>query len=326
MICEAGAGGGGTWNENDVIIFSPESGIRTGLWRVSASGGTATPITTPEEGLRIHAWPHFLPDGERFIYVRSGGPDPGIYVGRLDSRDPHSLVLPITRTSPDATTTGGTADRVFRTTKAVVAGDVLFFLQERTLVAQRFDVARLAPAGEPIRVADNVVVGTPGLAAFDASPAGVVTYRQPTSAQPVQLTWVDRSGKTIGPLGDPGPYVTVSISPDGLFALANWWDERGRPASGTVTRIDLGTGAATPLFTNVAALDGRTPARALANFGAQAHATDWLRDGRFIVGVALNAETRADIWIMDADGREPIRYLVREPFHQQEPRISPDGR
>ena len=353
VICDAGGGGGGTWNEDDVIVFSPESGVTTSLKRVTASGGAATPITTAEEGLRLHAWPQFLSDGERFIYMRAGGTAPGIYVGRLDSTETHTLVLPHTRASPDLSTAARPSDRSFGATKAIVAGDAIFFLDQTTLMAQRFDLARLALAGEPVRVAENIDIGPPGLAAFDASPAGVVTYRRAASARAVQLTWVDRSGKTIATLGQPGPYVTASVSHNGRFVLANWWDVRGRSSSGTVTRIDVRTGAATPLFTNasapvwspngsrvvftqfghgrgptptVAALDGATPPRTLADFGAQAHAADWSRDGHYIVGSALHAATRADIWIADAEGRDPLRYLVRDPFHEREPRISPDGR
>jgi serine/threonine-protein kinase len=145
----------------------------------------------------------------------------------------------------------------------------------------------------------------------------------------------------------------VSISPDGRSALANQWDERGRPASGIVKRIDIGTGAVTTLFTDaaapiwspdgsrvvftqfsggpvmptptVAALDGHSPPRPLTQLGTPGHATDWSRDGRFIVGAALHADTMWDVWIADAEGREPLRYLVRERFHQREARISPDG-
>ena len=114
-------------------------------------------------------------------------------------------------------------------------------------MAQRFDAARMAPVGEPVRVAENVRWGPPGIAAFDASSGGVVTYRQPAPARLAQLTWLDHNGKTIAHVGDPAPDVTVEISPDGRSALVNQWDDRGRPSSGTVTRIDLETGAANQL-------------------------------------------------------------------------------
>lgn len=96
-------------------------------------------------------------------------------------------------------------------------------------------------------------------------------------------------------------------------------------------RIDLGTGAVTGLFANaaspvwsadgsrivftqfslglgpaptpaVAALDGRAPARPLAGFGGQAHATDWSRDGRFIVGSVAHNDTMWDIGLAPGGG------------------------
>ena len=336
VICEAeGGGGGGTWNRDDVIVFSPAAGATTGLRRVAAAGGEPASLTEPASGLRIHAWPRFLPDGNRFIYTRAGASEGGIYAGRLDSSDAHVLVMPLA-------------------TKAVIAGDVIFYLDDATLVAQRFDAARLAVDGEPVRVAEGVYVGSPGLAAFDASASGVITYRHAALVPRVQLTWLDRAGRTLEQLGRAGRYVTIRFSPDGRVVLAGSWNDGRRAAAGTVARIDAATGAETPAFTQasvpiwspdgtrviftrfepgrrlptpvVAVLDGNAAERPLADFGAQAYAADWSRDGRFVVGTSLHADTGADIWVARADSGDPVRYLVSEPFHQYQPMISPDGR
>ena len=342
IICEVGSVNGGSWNRNDIIIFSSTSGSSTGLWRVSAGGGTAVRIAEMAIEGR-DSWPRFLPDGQRYVHMRTGGSEPGIYTGRLDSPAAALLIMSFPPAPPEAAAS--------RPTKAVLAADVVFFLEQTTLVAQRFDVARMRPTGERVRVAENVQSGPPGLAAFDASP-GVVTYRQPAPARLAQLTWLDRDGKTVGHVGDARPNISVSISPDGRFALADQWDEYGRPASGTVTRTDIQTGAATRLFMNaaspvwspdgsrvvftqfrrgrgptptVATLDGGGQVRPLFELGVSAHATDWSRDGRLIIGSLLHADTSWDIWIADAESQGPLRYLVREPFQQREGRISPDG-
>jgi serine/threonine protein kinase/Tol biopolymer transport system component len=340
VICDiAGAGGGASWNQDDVIVFSAAMGQDTGLWRVQASGGTATVIPRTEEGRR-DGWPRFLPDGRRFLYMRAGQREQGVYVRQLDSGNGDTPILRTTSTAP---------------TKAILADDVLFFLQQGTLMAQRFDATRLTPVGEPVRVAENVRWGPPGTAAFDAASGGVVAYRQPTPARLAQLTRLDATGRTIARIGDPAPNVSVAISPDGKSALVDQWSDRGRPASGTVRRIDLATGAETSLFTHAASpiwspdgsrmvftqftlglggvptptlaeLDSRMPPRPVAEFGRQAHATHWSPDGRFIVGSVAHADTTWDPWIADAEGREPLRYLTREPFQEREARISPDGR
>jgi serine/threonine protein kinase len=341
IICDIGGVDGGTWNQHDVILFSSDSGNDRRLWRVSASAGTPIPIAPTDVNPR-DAWPQFLPDGRRFIHMSTGRSEPGIYAGRLDSAEVRDFVMGFPPATPATSPSRGT--------KAVLAGDVVFFLDQTTLMAQRFDTTRLAPIGQPVRIAENVDRDAPGEAAFDASPMGIVTYRQSAPAQLAQLTWLDRGGKPIGYVGAPEPTITTWISPDGRFALAEQWDTRDTPSSGTVSRIDLETGAATRLFANaaapiwspdgsriaftqfraepgptvtVAAVDGNSPPRRILD-RLRTQATDWSNDGRFIVGAVQHPDTSWDIWIADADGGG-FRELSREPFQQREGRISPDG-
>jgi len=78
---------GGSWNPDGVIIFGQNPG---GLMRVSANGGSASPLTTldPSRKESNHAYPSFLPDGRHFIYLRrSDTPESsGVYVGSLDAK------------------------------------------------------------------------------------------------------------------------------------------------------------------------------------------------------------------------------------------------
>jgi serine/threonine protein kinase len=70
-ICDAPSGRGGTWNKDAVIIFAPDAGVGGGLHRVSASGGTSTPISSPDKsrGESSHRWPMFLPDEKHYMYM-----------------------------------------------------------------------------------------------------------------------------------------------------------------------------------------------------------------------------------------------------------------
>jgi hypothetical protein len=45
VLADAPLGRGGTWNQDDVILFAPSP--PGGIWRVPAAGGVATPVTTP---------------------------------------------------------------------------------------------------------------------------------------------------------------------------------------------------------------------------------------------------------------------------------------
>src|SRR4030095_9557509 len=111
------------------------------LHRVSAAGGTPERLTTLDasRGELSHFHPRFLPDGRHFLYlvVSSQPENAGIRVGSLDSSETKLLVN---------TDVSG----------AYAPPGYLLFLRDRTLMAQQFDADRLALAGEPVPVADDV--------------------------------------------------------------------------------------------------------------------------------------------------------------------------
>src|SRR5690606_9307870 len=77
------ANGGVTWSKDDLLLFERADG----LWSVPAAGGTPARVTTVDPARDRHTWPHFLPDGRRFLYFVAS-PDAerrGVYVGTLDS-------------------------------------------------------------------------------------------------------------------------------------------------------------------------------------------------------------------------------------------------
>jgi hypothetical protein len=68
---------GATWGAGDTIVFgATEPG---GLWKVSAGGGTAEPLTTvdAESGETTHCSPHILPNGETVLFTVGGGRSDG---------------------------------------------------------------------------------------------------------------------------------------------------------------------------------------------------------------------------------------------------------
>ena len=80
---------GGTWNQDDVIVYSPEP--TSVLVRLSAGGGTPAPVTELDTSRNEvgHRYPHFLPDGRHFLYlaVSSDPAKTAVFVGDLESKD-----------------------------------------------------------------------------------------------------------------------------------------------------------------------------------------------------------------------------------------------
>jgi Tol biopolymer transport system component/aminoglycoside phosphotransferase (APT) family kinase protein len=189
--------GGGSWNAAGDILFS--TGPGSVIKRVPASGGDAVDLT--KLNALAHIRPSFLPDGRRFLFasVRSAtlsGSD--VYVASLDGSEPVQVV-------------NGAAKAVY------VPPGRLVFDRGATVMAQSFDVDRLALNGEPVRVADAVNTGVQGLTAgFSVSPAGVLAYVPggPAGSSLTRLTWYGLDGRSMGTIGEPANYGDVAISPD----------------------------------------------------------------------------------------------------------------
>ena len=215
--------GGGSWNAAGDIVFS--SGPGSAIKRVPASGGE--PVDLTKLTTLAHIRPSFLPDGRHFLFitVRSTGPgEQDVYVTSLDGGEPVQLV-------------NGAVRAVY------VAPGHLVFDRGAMVMAQSFDVDRLALDGEPVRVADAVAVGVDTLLtdSFSASPAGVLAYVPGGPAGPSfsRLTWYGRDGRSMGTVGEPANYGDVAISPDGRQIATHVHEE---PTGGNLWLWDAGRG------------------------------------------------------------------------------------
>jgi eukaryotic-like serine/threonine-protein kinase len=192
---------GGTWNRQGLILFA----IRAqGIFKVPASGGQPSPVTTLQKEERGHFLPQFLDDGRRFLYQAES-----------NAANPSPTGLP-TRSAYISSLDGGPSVRVPGTDFGVryaPPGYLLFVREDGVLVAQRFDADRARLIGEPAqigegleRVGENVSVSSNGVVAYATNP--------PVN---VRLTWVDRAGRSIGSVGSfPfGRYANPELSPEG---------------------------------------------------------------------------------------------------------------
>ncbi len=299
-ICEARFGAGATWNRDGVILFAPT--IDGALLRVPAAGGTPTPVTVLDQarGESAHARPVFLPDGRHFLFTIIGGDTAGHYVASLES--PERKRLPLAPMSA----------------LGFSAPDSVFFVSERTLMAQRFDLERLELTGEAIRVAEGVQ--QLGMTAGFAVAGGAVVYW--TGDQIItQPTWFQRDGTAAGTLGPPGTYMNLALSPDGKQAAIDRFDPAPGiwlldPARGTATKATSGAPyESTPVWSPdgtafvFAAARDTPPNLYLKRIGTageeerlfrttlQSFPQSWSPDGRFIAYVTVHPKTgSSDIW------------------------------
>jgi hypothetical protein len=149
VLCDAPDGRGGSWNRDNVILFTPST--NGGLLRVSSAGGVPTGATTldPATGETSHRWPSFLPDGRHFLYTSSTGPccpasKPALV--RIGSLDP---------TDAAVTLFEGTESSV-----SYASGHLLFAnVVEEVLMAQPFDADARQLKGTAFPLTDHITNG-----------------------------------------------------------------------------------------------------------------------------------------------------------------------
>src|SRR5206468_7239168 len=130
-----------------------------------------------------HRFPQFLPDGRHFIYFANGTAQ-GVYAASLD---------------------GGSSKRLANADAAAVVSSSAFllFVRRTTLLAQAFDFKRQELAGNPFPVAEQAASDAVTNASGSSATLGIVAYRSGSAGVSRQLTWLHRSGKSVGTIGAP---------------------------------------------------------------------------------------------------------------------------
>jgi eukaryotic-like serine/threonine-protein kinase len=338
-LCDAPSGVGGSWSRQGIVLFNAYA--HKGVYQVAASGGTPMPVTTLDASkFGSHFWPQFLPDEKHFLYV-AVGPDPAstaVYFASLDSKENR----PVLRTTSN---------------RAVYASGYLLYSRGTELTAQAFDPDRGQLKGEPSQVVQGVHNEVPYGGVFAVSGNGLLAY-QPGEESAGKLTWFDRAGKRLGATGGAATYYDVRLSPDGrrlAFAMGDpnseiWVDELARGVRMRLTfdpATDKGVPVWSPdgtqiLFATLQGGKARLGIYQKASSGAGAeelllpsdsadtevYATDWSRDGRFILysrGDMFN-RTRGDIRILPLVGDRKPRLFLQTPVAAYDGQFSPDGR
>ena len=286
-ICDLGGGIGrsGTWGSGGQILFSDVQG--DAIYSVPADGGTPRAVvhSDPAHGNFRVVWPRFLPDGRSFLYVawQTGRKD-NLMLSR-PGRPPQTVIPLLSRAE-------------------FVEPGYLVYVREGVLFAQRFDVDSGKTAGPPLPLAPvvNYFLST-GWADFTVR-RGALAYRSVEDTR--RLEWVDRSGRVIDAVGDPGLYLDVAISPDGKRALYS----RARPGIWTfdLWTFDFARGVETPLTTRID-----------SDFGGV-----WLPDGKSIIYSTVAGQAPQLTLRTLSTGEE--RRLAPNAAFQQATSVSADGR
>jgi len=220
----------------------------------------------------------------------------------------------------------------------------LLFVREGSLMALPFDGRRLLPAGDPFLVADQIRSNATGQASLTVSDNGVLAYRAGAVGRNT-LTWLDRSGRTLGTLGSVGAYFSPELSPDERRVAVFRIDSQTQSqdvwvidvARAVMTRSTFGVGPVNVLWSPDG---GRIAYRSTQSesgvytkqwsgagseellFKAPGLIQDWSSDGRFII----TAE-RGSISVLPLEGdRQPFSYLPDATFTRGHAQLSSDGR
>ena len=224
-LCDVRSGQGGTWGTQDVIVFADA----TGLSRVPASGGAPVPVTKVDssDGQRdAHLWPHFLPDGHRFVFLvqKAHNDEAATHVGQVDA--------------------GGSVAIADGRGPAAFVADVLLFSRDATLATQQFDQSdwrdrrggdsrrRRRDRGQhDRRIRVLGVEHGPRLQAWRGAETATHMVRPCKASH-------------FGVVGQPAEYTGFALSPDGRrVAVARRGDDEGieRLADGCHLRSPLST-------------------------------------------------------------------------------------
>ena len=334
----APAGLGGSWAADDTIFYVPLN--TSGVWTVTADGGTPREITTLDRGKAevSHRWPQLLPGGKALLFTVWVGP----------GWDERSLQLQLLETGERRVLAQGAS-----TGRYVPSGHLVYNRDgAEVLMAQPFDLATLQPTGgPPVSLTEHVwEAGSEG-AQFAVSETGTLAYIPGFPRQfERRLVWVDRSGQVEAVPAPPRPYYDPRISPDGnrlaITAAEGteriWLYDFARPTLTALTTADSSSQSAVWTrdgtrviyratrqgFRNVywKAADGSGDEERLGRHDNMQTPMSLSRDGTHVVFGQGDPTTGSDLWTLSLEDSRTTTAFLRTRASENNASVSPDGR
>ena len=313
----------GSWGVDDRIVLA---GIGTGLSEISASGGTAHPLTTlaPDKGEAGHLWPLILPKGNAVLFTR--WPKEGSE-GTIEA----------------LTFKTGQRKVVIQDGSCAVYSPTghLLFLRGGALLAAPFDADRLEVTGPVTKVLDEVFFGQDGAVKLALSDTGVLVY---VTKRQAKLVWVDQDGKEKILTEASRGFSSVRLSPDERRLVTTdsgqlWIMDLARESYSRFAQPVAGLPfpAWTPKGERIAYTSGTdivwqrsdgsgSPEVLVSEPPVWKSVLSFSPDGTALAFVAINAKTGGDIFILSLDGKREIRPFLNSPAFEGGGQFSPSGR
>jgi len=264
---------------------------------VPSSGGPCVPLTKLNPGEATHRWPQVLPGSQAVLFTAH------TQFGNYD--EANIDVVSLKTGARKTVQRGGFFPRYLATSSG---GGHLVYLHQSTLLAVPFDPGRLALAGVPAPILDDVSgsAGAGGLFAFGGAPSGPGTFVYLAGkADGLPISWLDSAGR-IQPLhAPPGVYTSLRFSPDGK-------------------RLAFSMSSATGVDIWVKDLDRDTPSRLTFLAGVN-RLPVWTPDGKNIVFQSIASPAPGLYWIR-SDGSGEAQRLTDGKVNDFPYSFSPDGK
>jgi eukaryotic-like serine/threonine-protein kinase len=341
-VCRAPLLGGVSWGSHGRIVFAHhEDG--DGLWHVAEDGGTPEKLTTVDaaKGEFSHRLPYVLPGGDAILFTIQKA---------VASFDNAVVAVRSLVTGDQTVLVEGAADARY------VPSGHLVYARMGTLMAQRFDLARLTVTGGPIGVLDDVMhdvnntlrVGNSGAAQFTISSSGPLAYVAGgiTPERIRTVVWIDRRGTVERIPLPPGNYFFPLLSPDETqILLGRTIYDLGRGTLSTLVTLDAPRGAGQAAIWHP---DGQRLTASMATTGNQLweipadgsgkpkplstteHGVPmaWSPDAKTLAYLKETAGLR-ELWLLSlpgADAKAVARRFISTPLQYGRAQFSPDGR
>jgi len=298
-LCDAPFGRGASWGDDGNIIATLIGA--GGLWRVPSAGGTPVPVTKLNPGEAFHRYPQVLPGSQAVLFTTSPSLGANFDDANID-------VVSLKTGERKTVQRGGFSPHYLATSSGT---GHLVYMRQSTLFAVPFNPGRLAMAGVPIPILEDVSSNgaAGGEYAFAGAPSGPGTFvylagKGERAGSPI--SWLDSAGKA-QPLHAPtGIYRTPRFSPDGkwlAFAMASGQSE------------DIW----------VKDLNRDTPSRLSFFAGTMNRSPVWTPDGKNIVFQSMNPAAPGFYWIR-SDGSGEAQRLTESKVGEYPYSFSPDGK